>query len=453
MKTNAVGSRSEDTSSGRLDALFLKITWKLIPFLGLLWLLAWIDRINVGYVKLTMLNDLKWSDAVYGLGAGIFFLGYFFFEVPSNLLLQKIGAKKTLMRITIGWGATCVAMMYATTPEMFYFLRFLMGAFEAGFQPGVILYLTFWFPSDRRAKAFGMFMAASALAGVIGGPLAGYIMNNMNGLNGWYSWQWVFLIEGIPSILAGIVAWFYLADSPNQAKWLTQSEKNLVRDELERDKKAMGHREHSVLASFKSGKLWLLVAIYFGIVGSNATMNFYGPSIVKELGFTNPLIIGWIMSGAFLCGAVAQIYNGFHSDRHQEVRYHCALAVALGAVGMTIVATMIGKSPVLTLVGLLLAVVGTSSAFPVFWQMPNRFLSGAAAAVGVAAINSLGNLAGFGAPTMLGAIKTATGTLSSGLYIIGAVEICAALLILKFIPKFDKTLPAVKDQAVGELAS
>lgn len=435
-KPGNINSSIPNPARSAQDATFLKITWRLIPFLGLLWLLAWIDRINVGYVKLTMLDSLQWSEAVYGLGAGIFFLGYFFFEVPSNLLLQKIGAKKTLMRITIGWGATCVAMMFVKTPEMFYFLRFLMGAFEAGFQPGVILYLTFWFPSDRRAKAFGMFMAASALAGVIGGPLAGTIMNNMNGVNGWSSWQWVFLIEGIPSVVAGLVAWFYLTDKPEQAHWLSADEKRLVHDELQRDHKSMGHREHGILASLRDSKMWLLILIYFCIVAANATLNFYGPSVVKELGFTNPATIGWIMSGAFLCGAGAQIYNGFHSDHKQEVRYHCALAATLGAVGMTIVACMIGRSQVLTLLGLVIAVVGTSSAFPVFWQMPNRFLSGAAAAVGVAVINSLGNLAGFGAPVMLGAIKTATGTLSSGLFIIGAVEICAALLILKFIPRF-----------------
>lgn len=434
-----------------LNDAYRKITWRLIPFLGILWLLAWIDRINVGYVKLTMLNDLKWSETVYGLGAGIFFLGYFFFEVPSNLLLQKIGAKKTLMRITIGWGSICVAMMFVKTPEMFYFLRFMMGAFEAGFLPGVILYLTYWYPSDRRAKVFGMFMAASALSGVVGGPLAGTIMNTMDGVNGWASWQWVFLIEGIPTVLAGFFTWFYLTDSPEQANWLTEAEKRIVRDELERDHKAMGHREHSILASLKNPMMWLLILIYFCIVAANATLNFYGPSVVKELGFTNPATIGWIMSAAFLCGAGAQIYNGAHSDRHKEVRYHCALAAMLGAAGMLMVGFMMGRSQILTLLGIVIAVIGTSSAFPVFWQMPNRILSGAAAAVGVAVINSIANLAGFGAPVMLGMVKTATGTLSSGLFIIAAIEICAGLLILKFIPKIDKrTAPAA--HAAGGVA-
>src|SRR3954451_9889850 len=207
--------------SAALDEAYRKVTWRLIPFLMVLWILAWIDRVNIGFAKLQMLSDLKFSETVYGLGAGIFFLGYFFFEVPSNLLLEKIGAKKTIARITIGWGLTCIAMMFVTTPAMFYFLRFLLGVFEAGFYPGVILYLTYWFPTGRRAKAFGLFMSASALAGVLGGPIAGTLMGSMQGVNGWSGWQWVFLIEGIPSVIAGIVTLLYLTDRPEKAgHWL-----------------------------------------------------------------------------------------------------------------------------------------------------------------------------------------------------------------------------------------
>jgi len=423
------------SSAADINAIYHKVTLRLIPFIGMLWLLAWIDRINVGYVRLTMMADLQWSETVYGLGAGIFFVGYFFFEVPSNMLLQKIGAKKTLMRITIGWGLTCVLMMFITTPTQFYVLRFLMGAFEAGFQPGVILFLTFWFPSDRRAKVFGMFMAASALAAVIGGPLAGAILNDMQGVNGWRSWQWVFLIEGIPSVLAGIATYFYLVDRPQDAKWLTASEQRIVQDELARDGKALGQREHGVLAALKDGRLWLMILIYFCIVAANATLNFYGPSVVKELGFTNPQTIGWIMAGAFLLGAGAQIANGFHSDRQREVRWHCALAVACGSLGLLATALLIKVNAPLALLALTIAVIGTSSAIPVFWQMPNSILSGAAAAVGVAVINSIANLAGFGAPFMLGAVKTATGQLSPGLLVIAAIEIIAAILIIRFIPR------------------
>ncbi|UUZ62546.1 MFS transporter [Polaromonas sp. P1-6] len=427
-----------------LDNVYKKIFLRLIPFLMVLWILAWIDRVNIGFVKLTMLDDLKWSEAVYGLGAGIFFLGYFFFEVPSNLLLQKIGAKKTIMRITIGWGLTSIAMMFVTTPQMFYFLRFLLGVFEAGFYPGIILYLTFWFPNDRRAKAFGMFMSASALAGVIGGPLAGFIMTSLNGVNGWQGWQWVFLLEGIPSVIAGFVTWFYLTDKPGQASWLTQRERDLVHADLERDARALGHREHSMLASLKDSKIWLMILIYFCIIAANSSLTFYGPTLVKEVGFTSPLAVGWIMAGAYLCGAAGMIFNGFHSDKHQESRYHCGIAAALGSASLLVIAMVLKTSPLLTLAMLTLAIVGTMSAIPVFWQMPNRFLSGAAAAGGVALINSVANLAGFGAPWMLGLIKTSTGSLSAGLYVVAAFEICATLLILKFVPRMHKTHAATK---------
>ena len=437
------------SAPAELDGVYRKIFFRLIPFLMVLWILAWIDRVNIGFVKLTMLDDLKWSEAVYGLGAGIFFLGYFFFEVPSNLLLQKIGAKKTIMRITIGWGLTSIAMMFVKTPAMFYVGRFVLGVFEAGFYPGIILYLTYWFPNDRRAKAFGMFMSASALAGVIGGPLAGSIMGGLNGVNGWSGWQWVFLIEGIPSVIGGIVTWYYLTDKPEQAHWLTRRERELVHADLERDHRAMGLREHSMLASLRDGRMWLLILIYFCIVAANSSLTFYGPTLVKEVGFKSPLVVGWIMSAAYLCGAAGMIYNGFHSDKYQESRYHCGLAAALGAGSILVVALMLTQSALVVLIGLTLAIVGTMSAIPVFWQMPNRFLSGAAAAGGVALINSIANLAGFGAPWMLGIIKTSTGSLSSGLYVVAAVEVCATFLILGFIPRFQKTKVGVGEPALA----
>ena len=411
------------------------ISWRLIPFLFVLWVLAWVDRVNVGFVKLTMLDELKWSETVYGLGAGIFFLGYFFFEVPSNLLLQRIGARKTITRITLGWGIVCVAMMFTTTPAMFYFLRFLMGVFEAGFYPGIILYLTYWYPSARRAKAFGMFMSASGIAGVIGGPLAGTVMNGLHGVNGWSGWQWVFLIEGVPSIIAAAVTWFYLTDRPSQAQWLTPAQRQLVEDDLARDASGLGHREESLIASLKDKRLWLLIMVFFCVIAANSSLTFFGPSVVKEVGVSNPATIGWIMSLSYLFGAIGMVVNGLHSDRTDEARLHCAIAAALGAIGLLLTALFIKSSPTLALVAQTLAIFGTMAAIPVFWQLPGRFLAGAAAAGGVALINSIANLAGFGAPAMLGAIKTATGGLAPGLLIVAAVEVGATVLILAFIPR------------------
>jgi MFS family permease len=421
-----------------LDGAYRRIFQRLVPFLMLLWVLAWIDRVNIGFIKLTMLDDLKWSEAVYGFGAGVFFLGYFFFEVPSNLLLQKIGARKTIMRITIGWGLTSIATMFVQTPAMFYALRFLLGVFEAGFYPGIILYLTYWFPNDRRAAAFGMFMSASAFAGVIGGPLAGTIMNGMQGINGWAGWQWVLLSEGIPSVIAGFVTFFYLTDKPEDAKWLTTRQRELVLADMERDRQSLGSREHGMLAALKNGRMWLLILIFFCIIAANSSLTFYGPTLVKEVGFDNPLAVGWIMAAAYICGAGGMIWNGYHSDLQQESRYHCALAAALGSGSLLVVAIFLNQSAAVVLLALTLAIVGTMSAIPVFWQMPNRFLAGAAAAGGVALINSIANLAGFGAPWMLGAIKTATRSLAPGLYVVAAVEICATLLILYFVPAFNK---------------
>ena len=423
--------------SEALDAAYRTIGWRLIPFLFVLWVLAWIDRVNIGFVKLTMLDELKWSETVYGFGAGIFFLGYFFLEVPSNLLLQRIGARKTITRITIGWGLVCVAMMFVRTPAMFYFLRFLMGAFEAGFYPGIILYLTYWYPSGRRCKAFGMFMSASGVAGVIGGPLAGTVMNGLQGVNGWSGWQWVFLIEGLPSIVAGVVTWFYLTDRPGQATWLSAPQRRMVEADLAQDQAALGNREHSLLAALKEGRLWLLILVFFCVVAANSSLTFFGPSVVKEAGFTDPATIGWIMALSYLCGAIGMVVNGLHSDRRKEARLHCAVAAALGAAGLLLTALFIRSSPTLALMAQTLAIIGTMSAIPVFWQLPGRFLAGAAAAGGVALINSLANLAGFGAPAMLGYIKTQTGGLAPGLLIVAAIEVCATLLILFFVPRFD----------------
>lgn len=436
-----------DRSGVELEGAYRTITLKLIPFLATLWVLAWIDRVNIGFVKLTMLDDLEWSETVYGLGAGIFFLGYFFFEVPSNLLLQKIGAKKTIMRITIGWGLTSIAMMFVTTPAMFYFLRFLLGVFEAGFYPGIILFLTYWFPHSRRSKAFGMFMSASAFAGVLGGPLAGWIMTSLDGVNGMQGWQWVFVIEGIPSVVAGVVTWFYLSDRPETAKWLTPRQRELVLADIAREDATLGSREHSMLATLKQGRIWQFIAIFFCIIMANSAQTFFAPTILKEIGYDSPVTIGWIMAVAYLLGGAGMIYNGIHSDRHAESRWHCGLAAALGSVSFATIALTIDFSPTLTLIALVLAIIGTMSAIPVFWQMPNQFLAGTAAAGGIALINSMANLAGFSAPYMLGSIKDSTGSLAPGLGIVAVFEIAATILVLLCIPKIKKALaPAPAEQ-------
>ncbi|WP_066738249.1 MFS transporter [Cupriavidus sp. D384] len=410
---------------------YRKITVRLIPFLVFLFILAWIDRVNVGFAKLQMLQDLQFSEAVYGLGAGIFFIGYFLFEVPSNLLLEKIGARKTLARITILWGFASMAMIFVKTPMQFYTLRFMLGIFEAGFFPGVVLYLTYWFPAERRARINGLFMTSFAIAGVVGGPLAGFIMSAMDGVDGLANWQWLFVIEGIPSVLAGIAVLLYLPEKPVNAKWLSQQEQTIVTREIEQE--ACDPAKHSSLkGAFANARVWICAAIYFCVVSGNATIAFWSPSIIKELGVQGNLQIGLVSAIPFVAGTIAMVLNGIHSDRTGERRMHCALATLLAAVGLTLTGFWL-HSAVLALIALTVASVGILAAFPVFWSLPSAFLAGTAAAGGIALINSIGNLAGFVAPYMIGWFKTTTGQLASGLYFVAALEACATVLVIAFI--------------------
>ena len=328
-------SRSYAPPPARADATFAKITWRLIPFLGVLWILAWIDRVNIGFAKLQMLDDLKFSQTVYGFGAGVLFVGYFLFEVPSNLLLARIGARKTIARITIGWGVICILQMFVRTPLQFYVVRFLLGACEAGFYPGIIFYLSAWYPAPRRARAFGLFMSASAIAGVLGGPFAGSVMAGLGGVAGWAGWQWLFLLEGLPSVVAGFVTLAYLPDRPEEARWLDSDDRRAIAAELANDRQDAGPREHHAMSVFANPRVWLLIAIFFCLLWANSTLTFWAPSIIAEAGF-GASAVGWIAGGAYLVGAAGMIFNGFDSDRRREVRGHFAFAAALGAVGLAL---------------------------------------------------------------------------------------------------------------------
>lgn len=418
------------SAADHLSQIYRKIALRLIPILMLLWIMAWIDRINVSFAKLQMMDELRLGDAVYGLGAGIFFLGYLLFEVPSNLLLQKIGARRTIARIAIGWGATCTLMSLVATPAAFYALRFLLGAFEAGFFPGVILYLTLWFPSDRRAKVFGIFMSSVALSGVFGGPLAGLIMSALHAHLGLSGWQWLFIIEGIPTMLIGIFCLFYLTDRLDEARWLSPVERAAVAADLERDHILLGDREHRFGSVIRDRRLWAFTLIYFCVIVANATVAFWGPTIIREAGIADIPTIGWIISGASLLGSATMVLNGVIADRTGRPLILCVLSLLVASAALGTIAAFLQGSAVITAVAFAFALAGAYGAIPVFWQMPNRLFAGTAAAGGIAVINSFGNLGGFLAPYGLGLAASKTGNVAGGLVAVSLVVLLAVLGIV-----------------------
>jgi D-galactonate transporter len=420
-----------NNTSAKAEPAYAKAAARLIPALVSLFVLAWMDRVNVGFAKLTMLSDIKLSEAAYGFGAGVFFLGYFLFEVPSNLLLEKIGARKTLARITILWGFNCAAMAFVKSETWFYILRFTMGMFEAGFFPGVVLYLTYWFPAARRAKINGLFMTSFAIAGIVGGPIAGLIMSSLGGVGNLGSWQWLFILEGIPSVLAGIAVILFLPDRPREASWLSKDEAEAIENDLATDRKAIAS-ESSFKAALADWRVWLSALVYFGIVAGNATIAFWTPSIIKETGVTDTLRIGLLAAIPFLAGTIAMVWNGGHSDRTGERRLHCAIAAAIAAAGLAATGALIGSGGSAALAALTVAAIGILAAFPVFWTLPQAFLAGTAAAGAIALINSIGNLAGFVAPYLIGISATITGSATSGLYAVAAIELIAAILVFTF---------------------
>ena len=416
------------------DAIYSRIARRIIPVLILLFVMAWMDRVNVGFARLQMLQDLGFSEAVFGFGAGIFYLGYLLFEIPSNLLLERIGARKTLARIALLWGLTSIAMMLVTSVAVFYLLRFLLGAFEAGLYPGVILYLTYWFPARRRAKMTGWFMTAIPAAGIIGGPISGWIMGAMGGAAGLANWQWLFILEGIPSIVVGLLTLAMVADTPADARWLTASEKALVLADLEADRRSAGHRTHGFGDALRNPRMWLLTLIYFCLVSANPTFGFWGPTIISGMGVTNNTTIGLLSAVPYVAAMVAVVLVGRSSDRRLERRYHCALSCLAAAAGLVLIGQF-SDTPVLAFPALVVGVSGVLSAFSPFWQMPTTMLAGTAAAGGIALINSIGNLSGWLGPFVVGWLMDITGRTSAGLYVIACLETAAALLIVFFIPR------------------
>jgi len=409
------------------DAIYRKVALRLIPFLLVCYIVAYLDRVNVGFAKLQMLGDLKLSDTVFGLGAGIFFIGYFLFEVPSNVILHRVGARVWIARIMITWGILSAAMMFVSGATSFYVVRFLLGFAEAGFFPGVILYLTYWYPAHRRARVTAFFMTAIAISGVIGGPLSGWILRDLAGANGWAGWQWMFLIEGIPSIVVGLAVLFLLDDRIAHAKWLSADEKQLLERNVEADN---AHKtEESVGRILVKGRVWMMSLIYFSFVLGLYGVSFWLPTIIKQTGVTDALKIGLLSAIPWAFAAVLMVLIARHADRSGERRWHIAVPALLGAVGL-VLSVAWRDDVTLAMAALTLATVGIMSTLPSFWSMPTAFLAGTGAAAGIALINSLGNLAGFVAPFAVGWLKDLTSSTNSGMYLLAVSMVAGALLTL-----------------------
>ena len=402
------------------------ISWRLIPFLVLAYFFSYLDRVNLGFAALTMNEDLKFTPLIFAWGAGIFFIGYFIFEVPSNLALERFGASRWIARIMVTWGIISALMALVSGPWSFYALRFLLGVAEAGFFPGIILYLTYWYPAQYRARFLAAFAVAVPVSTVIGAPVSGLLLG-LHGMMGLKGWQWLFIIEGIPSILLGVVTWFYLTDRPEHASWLSAEQKAWLKAKLQAEtaaKQAAGHM--SLGQALSSLKVIVLSLIYFGFVGALYGMQFWLPQIVKAFGLTNAET-GFVTAIPYLFGTIAMILWARHSDATRERVVHVGAPLILIAVALAISSTL--KDPTITMVVLTFAAIGVFCVFGVFWTLPTAWLSGTAAAGAIALINSIGNLAGFGGPYLVGWIKDTTGSTANGLLALSVLPLIAGLLV------------------------
>jgi sugar phosphate permease len=413
-------------------ALYRKITWRLVPFLFACYILAYIDRVNVGFAKLQMQADLGMSDTVYGAGAGLFFIGYFLLEVPANMMLRRLGARRWLGPIMIAWGLVSSATIFVKGPASFYTLRFLLGVVECGFFPGVMLYFTFWYPHRRRARIVAMLISANPLSGVLAGPVSGWILSGAHAAAGLRAWQLLFLVEGLPSVLAGTAALLYLVDNPARASWLDAAERRLIAEDLdeeERGKRHEGSSASSFRDAFLSARVWTLCLVFFGIQMGNYGLAFWLPQILKDTLSGDPWKIGLLSTIPWGLAAIAMVIWAHHSDRTGERRWHVALGMGVAGVTLAIGGLPgISGLPAFALVTLTtMAVMCTQSTF---WSLPTAVLSGAASAAGIAWINSVGNLAGYVSPFLVGRIRDSMGTMTPAYFVLGGSCMVSCALVL-----------------------
>jgi len=413
-----------------------KVMTRLVPFLIVCYFVAYLDRVNVGFAKLTMDKDLGLTETMFGFGSGVFFLAYFLFEVPSNLFLEKFGARRWIARIMITWGILSGAMAFipqissatGISPEYtFYGVRILLGMAEAGFFPGIIFFLTLWFPGVYRGRIVGMFMAAIPMSSVIGGPVSGYLLG-MDGVAGLAGWQWLYLLEAVPALILSVVVLNYLTDKPSDAQWLNADERGWLTRTLSTER-AVRESKHdfSVMQTLANPRVLALAVVYFGAVASNYGVGFFLPTIVKAFGLSNAMT-GWVVAIPYLVGAIGMVWWSKRSDEKLERKNHAVIALAVAAIGL-VLATLT-EDPVLKMLAFSFSAFGVFAILPVFWTLPTAFLSGPAAAAGIAVINSIGNLSGFAGPFAMGAIKDATGSFNGGLLLIAAFVTLALVIVM-----------------------
>lgn len=438
------------SAAGLEATTYRKVDVRIVPFLFLCYILAYLDRVNVGFAKLQMLKELSMSEAAFASGAGIFFIGYFLFEVPSNVLLKKFGARLWIARIMISWGVISACMIFVRGTSSFYALRFLLGLAEAGFFPGVIFYLTLWYPSKMRSTRTAWFVAAIAVSGVVGNPISGWIMESFSGAIRLAGWQWLFLAEGIPSILVGFLVIFYLDSSIEEAKWLTPEEKTLLALNVAAEDK---HKtQHKLADAFSNASVWVLCVIYFTLMIGLYGIAFWLPTIVKAFGVKGYLQVGLITAIPYGVAVIGMILLSHHSDKTGERRLHYVANVLAGAAGL-VLSGVFASNPVAAIIFLSVGTLGVIGSMPLFWPLPSAFLAGTAAAAGIGVVNSVGNLGGYVGPNIPIWARHFSSDPSAALYVIASILTVGAVLTYFFIPSTLRVRVGLTDPQGKEFAS
>lgn len=418
-----------ENSKKIVSAMDRKVTLRLMPLLLVCYVFANLDRINIGFAKMQMSIDLGFSDTMYGLGAGLFFVAYALFGLPSNMALDKFGAKRWICTIMILWGLLSAGMFMVKTEEQFYAVRFLLGAAEAGFFPGIMLYITRWFPRRRRATMTAWFALAVPIAGILGGPVSGMIIDGMNNIGGLRGWQWMFILEGIPVVLLALLVLKYLPDTIAGATFLTEDEKKILSDELNSEEKSKTETATSFMGIFFNKYVWILVIVYFAVRLSVNTLSYWMPTFIHGAGISSNTAVGFLSAAPYIFGLLFMLFIGYSSDRTGERRMHLFICMLMSAVGLALAGVM-SSSIIAVIIGLSIACMGANAALPLYWQFPPAFLSAATLSAGLAIISSFGSVASFAAPYMIGWMRDNIADPGMALYIISFMIVIGAFIVL-----------------------